>query len=266
MPQPLKQHRAALWFLGNGFRNRLAFEIGARAMGADVAYVPGELGVQEPLEDIGPYLQNWFSLLVIRAKRHMDLVTVASQVTIPVINARTEFNHPCEILGDLQYIRRERGAIEGLNVVFVGEVTNLCRSWFEAAVRLPISVTQVAPQGYVLNPAELAQLNQNAVGQVRIAHDLHAEVSETTDVLYTDCWPRSGDPSEIASLFSPYRIDGQILARMNQNGFFLPCPPVTRGQEVTAEAMQSPLCKDHAAKEFLLHVQNAIMEFVFDKS
>ncbi|MBN1663975.1 MAG: hypothetical protein JW943_10275 [Deltaproteobacteria bacterium] len=104
MPQSLSGEKIALWFFGKGFRNRVAFELGARAMGADVSFIPGDLGIQEPLEDIGHYLKNWFSMLVIRAKNHDALTSVVSHVEIPVINARTDYNHPCEILGDLQYM------------------------------------------------------------------------------------------------------------------------------------------------------------------
>ena len=77
MPQILKDKQVGLWFYGQGFRNRVAFEIGARAMGASVSYIPGELGVHEPIEDIGHYLDKWFSVLVIRAKNHSDLLAWA---------------------------------------------------------------------------------------------------------------------------------------------------------------------------------------------
>ena len=94
LPRPLDQKRVALWFYGDGFRNRLAFELGAQALGATVTYVPGELGTPEPLEDVAGYLQNWFDLLVIRARRHEDLVEVARRSRVPVINARTDRGHP----------------------------------------------------------------------------------------------------------------------------------------------------------------------------
>ena len=96
MPRSLAGKRGALWFYGQGFRNRVAFELGARALGADVSFIPGELGVHEPIEDIGAYLDNWFDFFAIRCKSHADLETVAARTRGPVINARTSFNHPCE--------------------------------------------------------------------------------------------------------------------------------------------------------------------------
>lgn len=261
MPQSLASKRVALWFFGNGFRNRLAFEIGARAMGADVSFVPGDLGVQEPIDDIGHYLKNWFSMLVVRARSHVDLTTLHAQVDISIINARTNYNHPCEVVGDLHYIRQRRGSLEGLNVVFVGEASNLCMSWFEAAVRFPISVTQVAPPGYEVDSKLLDTMKASARGSLGVSHDLSNQIGSNTDVIYTDCWP-IGEESAIRALFLPYQIDNNILKKMSGTGFFLPCPPVTRGQEVTAEAMNSHLCHAYEAKAHLLHAQNSIMEFL----
>ena len=264
MPKVLQDTQVALWFYGQGFRNRVAFEIGARAMGASVSYIPGELGVHEPIEDIGHYLDKWFTILVIRAKSHSDLLKLAETTDSSVINARTDFNHPCEIIGDLQFIRKYRGGLDNLSLVFVGEVTNLCMSWFEAAVRLPISVTQAAPEGFEINAERLKELNKNATGRISVSHELEP-LLEKADVIYTDCWPRvesDEDSTAIKRAFLPYQINAGHLSKLHDKAVFLPCPPVTRGQEVSYDAMESHLCKNHEAKRFLLHSQNALLEFV----
>lgn len=264
MPQTLSGERVALWFYGEGFRNRLAFELGAKEMGAAVAYVPGELGVHEPIEDITGYLQNWFSMLVLRARRHEDLLHVAARSAIPIINARTDRSHPCEILGDLLYLRGRRGTLDGLKVAFVGEPSNLCRSWLDAASVLPITVVQVCPRGYEMEEAELAELRAGAVGELGVTHDLEGALVDV-DLIYTDCWPKAASTDEravVREAFLPYQINPRHLQRLGDKGVFLPCPPVTRGEEVSAEAMLSPRCANHAAKNCLLHVQNAIMEAV----
>ena len=266
MPQTLKDKQVGLWFCGHGFRNRVAFEIGARAMGASVSYIPGELAVHEPIDDIGHYLDNWFSLLAVRAQNHDDLLRLSQSANTPVINARTNFNHPCEILGDLQFIRKRRGSIDGLRVVFVGEVTNLCMSWFEAAVRLPISVTQVAPEGYAADKGLLDKLNAQAAGEVLVS-DTFESLLQSADLIYTDCWPRTDNPADaqkIRGLFLPCQITGRHLQSLKEEAMFLPCPPVTRGQEVSYDAMKSPLCLNYEAKDYLLHSQNAVMEFVLN--
>ena len=263
MPQILKNRQVGMWFYGQGFRNRVAFEIGARAMGASVTHIPGEIGVQEPLEDIGRYLGNWFDILIIRAKRHGDLLKIAETTDAAVVNARTDFNHPCEIVGDLQFIRKYRGGLSGLSLVFVGEVSNLCMSWLAAAVKLPITVTQVAPEGHALDDSRLKTLNNIATGRIEISRDLRPAL-ETADVVYTDCWPKTDTDEEaekIKRLFLPYQINAELLSKLHDKAAFLPCPPVTRGREVSADAMLSRFNKNHEAKQYLLHSQNAVLEF-----
>lgn len=267
MPQCLENKQVGLWFFGQGFRNRVAFEIGARAMGASVSYIPGELGIHEPLEDIGYYLDKWFDILVVRAKNHNELKYLANHTNACVVNARTNYNHPCEIIGDLQFIRKHRGSFDGLKVVFVGEVTNLCMSWFEAAIRLPISVTQIAPTGYRAGKDLVDQLNAGAVGEIAVCDEIEPLLPDI-DLIYTDCWPCSSDESEkqkIKSLFLPYQITGEHLHLLKQDALFLPCPPVTRGQEVSTDAMTSKFCLNYQAKEYLLHSQNAVLEFLVSK-
>jgi ornithine carbamoyltransferase len=267
MPRCLSGRRVGLWFYGQGFRNRVAFELGAKALGATVSTIPGELGVHEPIEDIGPYLDNWFDLLVVRAKRHDDLLYLADTAGIPVINARTDKSHPCEIMGDLQFIRERRGTLDGLHVAFVGEVTNLCMSWFEAAARFPIRVTQIAPEGYKADEALVAGLGAGAKGSIRISGDM-GKIDSSVDLVYTDCWPKSeeeGEKARIRESFLPYRVEVEHLSRLGKSAIFLPCPPVTRGEEVSREAMESRLCLNHAAKDFLLHSQNAILEAVMGR-
>ena len=268
MPQILKNKQVALWFFGHGFRNRVAFEIGARAMGASVSYIPGELGIHEPLDDIGHYLDKWFSILVIRANNHSDLIKVTQTSNSAIINARTNINHPCEIVGDLQYIKKNRGGFNDLSLVFVGEVTNLCMSWFEAAVKLPIKVTQVAPIGYEIKKDELNELNKNAVGKIEVTNEF-GTLFEKADVIYTDCWPNGENEDEknnIKQAFLPYQITSNHLSKLKSNAIFLPCPPVTRGQEISHDSMKSAFCKNHEAKQYLLHSQNAILEFIVNEN
>lgn len=264
MPKTLADKRIALWFFGQGFRNRVAFELGARALGADVSFIPGDLGVHEPIEDIASYLNNWFSMLVIRCQSHEHLSKVAADARVPVINARTAFNHPCELVGDLQYISRERGSLDGLNVAFVGEVTNLCMSWFEAARILPIHVTQIGPRDYLADEGLVRSLNAGARGSIAASSALDGAITKDTDVVYTDCWPRADDKARVRELFMPYQITKSLVDGMNQKGFFMPCPPITRGEEISADSLSANQYCDYAAKEYLLHAQNAIMEYCFN--
>src|SRR5512142_59922 len=171
LPQYLRGKSIALIWDAEGFRNRVAFELGIDAMGGTAVQVPGHLDERESIEDVAAYLSNWFDAIVSRARLHSHMQRLASAARVPVINARTNHNHPCEILGDLAYIRARRGQLDGLKVAFVGEATNLCHPWFEAAARLPIEVVQVCPEGYSIDENLLTEIKQDAIGKLWVTHD-----------------------------------------------------------------------------------------------
>jgi len=264
MPQAIAGKNVALLWDAGGFRNRVAFELGIAAMGGTAVQVPGKLDVREPIEDVARYLQNWFHAIVARTETHRHLTRLAAAATIPVINARTDHNHPCEILGDLTFIRAQRDSLDGLAVVFVGEATNLCHPWFEAAARLPISVTQVCPGGFEADAAYLSGLREGARGLLAVSNDLEGCL-KGADVVYTDCWPRrasDAERAEVREAFLPYQIDAENIRLAKPACFFLPCPPVTRGEEVTAEVMETRGDTVYRAKEYLLHAQNAVLSLL----
>lgn len=258
MSRILEGRRIALSFEDGGFRNRVAFELGIRLMGGEAFHIPGRPGQKESAADIARYLDNWFDGIIVRTPEFAVIEEMAEATQIPVINARTRYNHPCEILGDLSFVRKIRGSLEGLKVVFVGEATNLCHSWLEAAVSLPMEVVQVCPAGY---EAELAAFGIRTEGVLRTTGDLMAELVDA-DVIYTDCWPARPTPDqemEVAKEFLPYQVTAALLELTPASCVFLPCPPVTRGQEVSFDAMISPKCRVYEAKEWLLHGQNALV-------
>jgi ornithine carbamoyltransferase len=261
VPCLLKGKRIALSFEDGGFRNRVAFELGIRLMGGEAIFVPGRPGQKEPAGDIARYLSNWFDAIVIRTPDFGVVEEIAEVASVPVINARTRYNHPCEVLGDLAFVRKIRGDLNGLKVVFVGEPTQLCHSWFEAGASLPMEVVQVCPQGYEVETGTYSHLSRQAVGHLRISNDLNQELKDA-DVVYTDCWPGRTTPqeaAEVGKVFAPYRITAALLKLTPDSCVFLPCPPVTRGEEVAEDALASPKCRVYEAKTYLLHAQNALL-------
>ena len=261
LPQNLKGKSIALIWDAEGFRNRVSFELGIAAMGGIAIQIPGQLDVRESIEDVAAYLDNWFDGIVSRARTHSHMQRLANAAQLPLINARTDFNHPCEILGDLAYIRAKRGTLEKLKVAFVGEATNLCHPWFEAAARLPIQVIQICPKEYRVDARFLSELQQDAIGILAVSHDLDTGLKDT-NVVYTDCWPKRNSQEEhehIAQQFLPYQITVEKLKLTSSDVLFLPCPPVTRGEEVSEDAMTYLGHHVYEAKEYLLHAQNAVL-------
>lgn len=246
LPALLEGCRIGLWWDGPGFRNRVAFELGVELLGATAVTIPGPVDGGEATADLGGYLGNWLDALVVRTPELTALETLASSTQAMTVNARTRQNHPCEILGDLAFVASTgRDLTEPLVVVFVGEPTNLLRSWQEAAAVLPLEVRQVCPPGF--ESASAAVVRHGFDG-----------ILDDADVVYTDCWP-SGLEADQRAAFADLRITGALLGRCGPDALFLPCPPVTRGEEVSADAMDHPACRVVEAKAWLLHAQNALL-------
>ena len=150
--------------------------------------VPGALDERERIEDMARNLDNWFDAIVARTATHAHMLRLAQSTRVPVVNARTSFNHPCEILGDLAYLKEQRGELDGLRVAFIGEATNLGHSWFEAARDSQYTSFRVCPEGYEVKKVFLQGIAQEAEGEVAVSQDLHSAVADA-DVIYTDCWP-----------------------------------------------------------------------------
>lgn len=250
MPQSLTGKRIALVVDDAGWRNTTAIELGVSAMGGLCIKAAVKFDGREAVSDLAGYLANWFDLVVIRTRNFAVLKEFAAEIDIPVINARTASNHPCEILGDLAYLRSLRRRFEGLKVVGIAPDANILRSWFEATKSLPINVVQVYPQRWHVADQALLSLRTSTSTDLREAFD--------ADVIVTDCWPHGAKHDDLV----PYRVSAGLLNRARKDLIFLPCPPVTRGQEVTADAMLHPTCMSRPAKAFLLHAQNALMEYL----
>ncbi|WP_210056779.1 ornithine carbamoyltransferase [Neorhizobium petrolearium] len=250
MPQSLSGKHIALIVDDSGWRNTTAFDLGIQAMGGLSVHAPVSLGGRESIADLAGYLDNWFDMIVIRTKQLASLQELAENAEAPVINARTRSNHPCETLGDLAYIRSRRGSIEGLKIAGVAPDANILRSWVEASVSLPIEVVQVFSQRWHIR--EPALVNRN----FRVSEDMRE--LEDADVILTDSWPGGAEES----VFADYRISAAILDDCRADAIFIPCPPVMRGQEVAMDAMAHPACQSRSAKAFLLHAQNALMEWI----
>ncbi|MBB3452579.1 ornithine carbamoyltransferase [Rhizobium sp. BK313] len=250
MPQSLFGKRVALIADDSGWRNTTAFDLGVQALGGICVTSPISFNLREPTADLAQYLDNWFDILVVRTKELSMLKDLASCAKAPVINARTKSNHPCETLGDLAYIQSKRGTLEGLKIAVVAPDANILRSWVEASISLPIQVKQVYPENWHVRDVSL--LNPNFAASTDLSEMSNA------DIIVTDCWPSGASEHHMLR----YQISASMLETCRRDVIFLPCPPVARGQEVTVDAMSHPACQSGVAKAYLLHAQNALLEWV----
>ncbi len=252
MVQSLVDHRYALVVNDSGWRNTTAFDLGIQAMGGICTHVPLRWDMREDVADLAAYLDNWFDGIITRAPELSVIQSLANAARVPVVNARTRQNHPCETLGDLAFLFHRRGSIEGLKIGVVSPKSNILGSWIEAAVALPINVVQVYPDKWHDKEA--------AISTRRFRTSVQMNDLVDADVIVTDCWPADADPEEVLD----YQITPGLLGRLDPNADFLPCPPVSRGKEASAAAIKHPACRVFEAKAFLLHAQNAVLEWVSD--
>jgi len=250
MPQSLSGKRVALIVDDRGWRNTTAFDLGVQAMGGICVQSPIRLNIHEATADLASYLDNWFDILVVRTRELSTLKELASIAEAAVVNARTRSSHPCETLGDLAYIQSKRGTLEGMKVVGVAPDANILRSWVEASISMPIQVRQVYPENWHLKDVSLLGPNFAATTDLAELWD--------ADVIVTDSWPSEANEEQMLE----YRISTSVLKKCRPDVIFLPCPPVSRGKEVAADAMRHPACQSAAAKAYLLHAQNALLEWI----
>ncbi|MFQ5611646.1 MAG: ornithine carbamoyltransferase [Anaerolineae bacterium] len=259
--QPLKGKTWAMIFDGPSMRTRATFEAGILQLGGVGLSLPLNLEQGESVGDVARYLECWVDGIVARAPRQEAVAELARFASVPVINAMTRRLHPCEVLADAQTLRERKGDFAGLKLAFVGAGTNVCASWFNFAARIPLNLTQICPPGYEIEAGILTFARREAQGEIQVTHDL-AEGLREADVVCTDAWPRALDEREGKArnrIFLPYQVNSMTMALAKKEAILMPCPPMTRGQEVSAEVLESDYFAGFRAKENLLHAHKAIL-------
>lgn len=245
MPRHLEGQRIGIITELPGWRNPAALALGAAEMGANCVPVAVSLEKGEVLSDLAGYLDNWFDCVAVRTPNLGKLRALAGMMAAPVVNLRTNDNHPIEVLADLTYVLAQRGSWEGLNVAVIAPRGNILQSWIEAAMVLPIHVTQISDPSFYAYAAIQ-----------RFSKMDNLSALDEADLIITDCWQEPANVERVGRL----RVTSRVLDSCGEAAFFIPCPPVTRGQEVSQDAMNHPKCTARAAKDYLLHVQNAVLE------
>jgi len=238
---------AVLFFPPTSLRTRVTFERGAALMGLQpVLFPPETLDKPEAYEDVAGYLASWADVLVVR-HRDIGVLDALAAGPLPVVNAMTDVNHPCEVLSDVYALSRdaEVADVRALRFVFVGADGNIARAWAEIAAVLGLDLVQCCP-------ADLAVPRDVAPG-LAWTDDLGAAVAGA-DVVLTD------GPGRHAAALAPYRVTAELLATARPGVRLAPCPPFERGREVSADAVApgGPFV-GYGFKASLLPVQQAVL-------
>lgn len=256
--EPLKGKTVITSFPATSLRTRISFESGIFQLGANSINMQIDFEGKEPLEDKVGYLNCWIDYLVIRYPKQEIVKEISKKAKFNVVNAMTRESHPCEILSDIQSLRERTQNLQSLKFVFVGEGANISNTWFEAAAKLDLNITQICPKGYEINHELFEYTKLNSKGNVSITNDIEQGL-KYADVILTDGWPVNKENMKEYKKFLPYQLDLNKLKLANKNCIVNPCPPFTRENEISDEVINSNHFIGYEAKENLLHMQKAIL-------
>jgi ornithine carbamoyltransferase len=250
-------------------RTRVSFEVAVRHLGGWPIFMTqndSQLGRDEPIRDTARVLSRYADCLIVRTFGHDKLEELAKHGSIPVVNALSDTYHPCQILADLLTMREHSGKLNGLKLAFIGDGNNVAHSLINAAARFPIRVAVAAPKGYEPDAA-IVEKARSLGADVTVVNDPF-EAVVGADYLYTDVWASMGQEAEQAKrakAFASFQINDALLAAAAPGAKVLHCLPAHRGEEITDSVMEGPASVVWDEAENRLHVQKAILEWIFTK-
>lgn len=239
--KPLKGKTIVLFFPESSIRTRVSFEKGIQMFGGNtILFPPTALDKREDIRDVIGYLENWADMVIVRHNDLSLLEYMAEHSHIPIVNAMTSVNHPCEILTDLYALSKKYTDFCQKEYLFIGEKGNIGNTWKAAAELLGFQFTQCCPKGYEIEGAH-------------VCYDLEEAIVQK-DIICTDSIPSSAKDD-----FKDYQITLEHLKHAKEGACLNPCPPFFRGEEVSADAIDSEYFVGYAFKKHLLEVQQAII-------
>lgn len=243
----LRRKSVVMFFPATSIRTRISFEKGICLLDGQVILFPTEtLDKKEDLKDVCGYLNNWADLVIVRHKDIGVLDKMAEYLKVPLINAMTDVNHPCEMLGDLYALSKRRTDFLYDKYLFFGRKCNIGLAWQEAAKTLGLALSQCCPVGYEMDGIE-------------VFHDMETAV-RGKDIICTDSLPAS-----VLSDFQGFQVTKAIMELANPGAVLNPCPPFYRGEEVSADVIESKYFVGYEFKKCLLEVQQAVMIYLLEK-
>ena len=241
----LKGKTIVLFFPESSIRTRVSFEKEIKMLGGDTILFPPEaLDKKEDIKDVIGYLENWADMIIVRHKDLSLIEYMAEHSHIPIINAMTSVNHPCEILTDLYSLSKKYVDFSEKKYLFVGTNGNIRNTWKEAFDVIGFDFTQCCPKGYEIEGAS-------------ICYDIDKAVAGK-DIICTDSIPLAAK-----SDFKGYQITLECLKYANMGACLNPCPPFFRGEEVSTDAIDSKYFVGYEFKKSMIEVQQAIICYLF---
>ncbi len=261
-PTPLDSKTFGCIFHKPSLRTRISFEVGITQLGGHSLYITDreiELGKRESVSDAARVLSRYLDGIIIRTFEHADVEELAKHATVPVINALTDFTHPCQVISDLLTIQEHLGTFQGKIITFLGDGNNVARSWINAARRLPITLRIGTTEQ--THPGELVDVAKSEGADVEVLHDPVAAV-QGAHVVYTDVFASMGEKhlaEQRLELLKAFQVNSDLLKHASPRAIVMHCLPAERGKEITDEVMDGPQSVVFDQAENRLHAQKAIL-------
>lgn len=249
-------------FQKSSTRTRVSFETGMYQLGGQALFLSNrdlQIGRGEPVEDTAKVLSRYLDAIMIRTFEQKEVEDLAKYGSIPIINGLTDFAHPCQVLADLMTIREYKGEFENLKLTFVGDGNNMANSLIVGCLKVGMRVAIACPKTH-MPAAEVLEFAKQYGDKLYIT-DSVKDACKDSDVLYTDVWAsmgQEGEAEERKKAFAGFQINSDVLALAKKDAMVLHCLPAHRGEEITADVIDShPEIFDEA--ENRLHAQKAVL-------
>ncbi len=259
-----------LMFEKPSLRTRVSFEAAAAQLGGNAIFLQAKdvgLGSRETVADFARVISQYVDALAVRTFAHETVRELARYATIPVINALSDYAHPCQAMADLMTIREAKGRLAGLKLVFVGDGNNVAMSLAVASALAGLEFVLSCPPGYEFPGAFVDRYSATFPGvDPVIEYDPH-RAARDADVIYTDVWASMGQEEEADArrrAFSDYRVDDPMMEKALGDAIFLHCLPAHRGEEVTESVLDGPQSHVIPQAANRLHFQKALLQWLLE--
>jgi ornithine carbamoyltransferase len=263
---PLAGRTLAMLFQKPSLRTRVTFEAGMTQLGGHAVHLATSdvgVGTRESVADVARNLDRWVDAIMVRTFGHAIAEEIAATADIPVINALTDLEHPCQALADLFTLRERFGSVDGLVLAFVGDGNNVYHSLALLGARLGLEVRLAHPAGHGPDPTVVEQARTIAGDPARIVVDGDPRaVVRGADVIYTDAWASMGQEAEAEQRrteFLPFRVDQALLSAAGPTTLVMHCLPAHRGEEITSDVLDGPRSLVLEQAENRLHAQKGFL-------
>jgi len=256
----------AMLFEKVSLRTRISFQVAMADLGGHPIYIKpediGGIGKREPVKDMARVLSRYVDGIMARTFEHDTLVELARFAEVPVINALSDFSHPCQAMADVLTVGEHCGKLSGLKIAYIGDGNNVARSLAFACAKLGMKLAVASPAGYELDADSITKANTIAADTVIQTNDPAGAVTDA-DVVYTDTWVSMGQEDEKKQRladFEGFQVNAELMKLAPTKAKVMHCLPAYRGLEITDEIAESENSIIFDQAENRLHFQRALLK------